>query len=133
MVSIEQLIDDAKCYEVVRKLRWPDGVRCPSCNADKIKKRGHHDCFSYRQRYVCHARGLQFADLSGTIFEGHHRPLREWVLCLYFMGLNPSNEQIAAELSLSVGDVQAMTSQLRKGVVVKKSPSPSAARSKPTR
>jgi hypothetical protein len=48
MVSIEQLIDDAKCYEVVRKLRWPDGVRCPSCNADKIKKRGHHDRYSYR-------------------------------------------------------------------------------------
>jgi hypothetical protein len=40
------------------------------------------------------------------------------------MGLNLSNEQIAAELSLSVGDVQAMTSQLGEGVVVKKSPSP---------
>ena len=62
----------------------------------------------------------QLIDLSGTIFEGHHRLLRVWVLCLYFMGLNLSNEQIAAELSLSVGDVQAMTSQLREGVVVKK-------------
>ena len=80
--------------------------------------------YSYRQRYVCHACGQQFDDLSGTIFEGHHRPLRVWVLCLYFMGLNLSNEQIAAELSLSVGDVQAITSQLREGVVVKKSPSP---------
>jgi transposase-like protein len=124
MVNIEQLIDDAKCYEVVRKLRWPDGVCCPNCNADKIKKRGHHDRYSYRQRYICQECGQQFDDLSGTIFEGHHRPLRVWVLCLYFMGLNLSNEQIAAELSLSVGDVQAMTSQLREGVVVKKSPSP---------
>ena len=76
------------------------------------------------ERYVCHACGQHFDDLSRTIFEGHHRPLRVWVLCLYFMGLNLSNEQIAAELSLSVGDVQAMTSQLREGVVVKKSPSP---------
>jgi transposase-like protein len=108
MVNIEQLIDDAKCYEVVRKLCWPDGVRCPNCNADKIKKRGHHDRYSYRQRSICHERGQQFDDLSGTIFEGHHRPLR--VLCLYFMGLNLSNEQIAAELSYSVCDVQAMTS-----------------------
>jgi len=120
MVSIEQLIDDAKCYEVVRKLRWSDGVRCPSCNANKIKKRGHHDRYSYRQRYLCQACSQQFDDLSGTIFEGHHRPLRVWVLGLYFMGLNLSNEQIAAELSLAVSDVQAMTSQLREGVVVKK-------------
>lgn len=55
MVSIEQLIDDAKCYEVVRKLPWPDRVRCPQCNADNIKKREHHDRYSYQQRYPCQA------------------------------------------------------------------------------
>jgi hypothetical protein len=25
-INIEQLIDDAKCYEVVGDLRWPEGV-----------------------------------------------------------------------------------------------------------
>jgi biotin operon repressor len=39
------------------------------------------------------------------------------------MGLNLSNQQIAAELDLSDSEVQAMTSQLREGIVVKKSPS----------
>jgi len=39
------------------------------------------------------------------------------------MGLNLSNEQIAGELDLSVGDIQEMTTQLRQGIVVKKSPS----------
>jgi hypothetical protein len=57
---------------------------------------------------------------SWTIFEGHHRPLRVWVICLYFMGLNLSNVQIAAELGLSAGDVQALTTQLREGIVGKK-------------
>ena len=47
--------------------------------------------------------------------------LRAWVLCLYFMRLNLSNEQIAAELDLAAGDVQTMTTQLRDGIVVKKS------------
>jgi hypothetical protein len=51
---------------------------------------------------------------------GHHRPLRVWVACLYLMGLNLSNEQIAAELDVPVNEAQAMTSQLREGVVVKK-------------
>ena len=38
MVSIEQLIDDAKCYEVVRDLRWPNGVHCPNCNTDNLAR-----------------------------------------------------------------------------------------------
>jgi len=39
------------------------------------------------------------------------------------MGLNLSNEQIASALDLSSGDAQAMTSQLRQGIVEKKSQS----------
>ncbi len=124
MVKLEQLIDDAKCYEVVRELRWPKGVTCPNCGSSQIQKRGHHDHYRYRQRYVCQVCQQQFDDVSGTIFEGHHRPLRVWVLCLYLMGLNLSNEQIAAELDLPMSEAQTMTSQLRQGVVVKKSPLP---------
>jgi len=41
------------------------------------------------------------------------------VLCLYFMGLNLSNRQIASELGLDASDVQAMTEQLRRGLVAK--------------
>ena len=41
------------------------------------------------------------------------------MLCLYFMGLNLSNRQIAAELGLGASDVQAMTEQLRGGSVAK--------------
>jgi len=51
----------------------------------------------------------------------HIKPLKVWVLCLYFMGLNISNEQIAHELALNGSDVQQMTAQLREGIV-KKSP-----------
>jgi transposase-like protein len=124
MVNLEQLIDDAKCYQVIRDLRWPEVVQCPQCGSKQILKRGHHDRYSYRQRYQCQACSTQFDDLTGTIFEGHHRPLRTWVVCLYLMGLNLSNEQIAAELDLSVNETQAMTSQLREGIVLKKSPLP---------
>jgi hypothetical protein len=46
--------------------------------------------------------------------------LKIWVLCLYFMGLNLSNAQIARELDLNEADVQQMTRQLRSGIVSKK-------------
>jgi hypothetical protein len=44
------------------------------------------------------------------------------VLCLYLMGLNLSNRQIAQELGLDGSDVQAMTEQLRRGLVAKAPP-----------
>jgi hypothetical protein len=53
------------------------------------------------------------------VLAGHHQPLRVWVLCLYFMGLNLSNRQIALELKLSPSDAQAMTEQLRRGLVAR--------------
>ena len=123
MVNIQQLIDDAKCFAVIRELCWPAGVRCPECGSGAVNRRGFHTHQAHRQRYECQDCGQQFDDLNGTIFEGHHQLLRVWVLCLYFMGLNLSNEQIGAELDLSPGEAQEMTSRLRQGVEDKKSQS----------
>ena len=69
---------------------------------------------------MCQSCERRFDDLTDTIFAGHHQPLRVWILCLYFMGLNLSNHQIAQELALNKDDVQQMTSQLRQGIVRKK-------------
>jgi Transposase zinc-ribbon domain len=35
MIHIQSLIDDAKCFETVRALRWPDGVRCAGCDSSR--------------------------------------------------------------------------------------------------
>ena len=123
MINIQNLIDDAKCYETVRAIRWPEGVKCLRCDSKIIIKRGRDEQQRERQRYTCVSCQRQFDDLSQTIFERHHQPLRVWVLCLYFMGLNLSNQQIAEELGLNKDDVQVMTTQLREGVVIKKSQS----------
>lgn len=121
MLSIQNLIDDTKCYETVRQMRWPERVSCPHCNSSLVNKRGFHSTQKQRQRYCCQDCGKNFDDLTNTIFEGHHQPLKVWIICLYFMGLNLSNQQIAAELNLNKDDVQAMTTQLREGIVAKKS------------
>jgi transposase-like protein len=120
LVNILGIIDDAKCYEMVRQLRWPDGVRCPHCDTDTIVKQGRDDTEPQRQRYECRSCGRRFDDLTGTIFAGHHQPLRAWVLVLYLMGLNLSNEQIAKELDLDPDDAQRMATALREGVVLRK-------------
>ena len=122
LVNLSSLIDDAKCYELVRQHRWPNGIRCPRCESSSVTRHGRDDTQPHRQRYRCAGCGARFDDLTGTILAGHHQPLRIWVLCLYFMGLNLSNRQIAQELGLDGSDVQAMTEQLRRGLVAKIAP-----------
>jgi transposase-like protein len=119
LVNLSSLIDDATCFELVRQHRWPEGVRCPRCGAARIARDGRDDTQPDRQRYRCAACGARFDDLTGTALAGHHQPLRVWVLCLYFMGLNLSNRQIAQELGLPGSDVQLMTEQLRQGLTTR--------------
>lgn len=126
MINLPKLIDDTKCYETVRELRWPEGVRCPHCDSAEVTKQGWDTTQPARQKYRCKDCDRYFDDLTGTVFTGHHQPLRVWILCLYFMGLNLSNQQIAQELGLNKDDTQAMTEQLRQGVVAGK-PEPSLA------
>src|SRR3954452_22766822 len=121
-VNLASLLDDAKCLALVRQHRWPEGVRCPGCGSDAVIRDGCDDTQPCRQRYRCKACAGRFDDLTGTVLAGRHRPLRVWVLCLYLMGLNLSNRQIARELGLSQPDVQLMTEQLRHGLAAKLPP-----------
>ena len=120
-INIKQLIDDRQCYKTIRDLRWPEGLACPFCDSSRVIKRGFDDKERERQRYECNDCKKRFDDLTNTIFAGHHQPLKVWILCLFFMGLNLSNSQIALELDLDPSDIQRMATQLREGIV-KKSP-----------
>lgn len=117
MLALHSLLDDTKCYETVRQMRWPEGVCCPHCGSEAVSKQGFDVTQKARQKYRCKGCGRHFDDLTGTVFAGHHQPLRVWIGCLYLMGLNVSNRQIAHELGLNEGDAQHMSAQLREGVV----------------
>jgi transposase-like protein len=120
LINLPTLIDDAKCFALVRQHRWPEGVRCPFCASPVVIRDGYDETQPCRQRYRCTecAGRLRRSHRHGA-GRPHHQPLRVWVLCLYFMGLNLSNRQIAQELELSGPDVQTMTDQLRHGLVAK--------------
>lgn len=121
-IKIQNLIDDERCHEAVRALRWPEKVRCAHCEGEEVIKRGRDAKESGRQYYECKSEGCgkRFDDLTNTIFAGHHQPLKVWMIFLYFMGLNLSTLQIAQELNLNKDDAQRMAEVLRSGVVEKK-------------
>src|SRR3954454_25165559 len=109
LVKLSSLIDDAKCYELVRQHRWPEGVRCPACDSAAVARHGRDDRQLHRQRHSSAACTSRFDALTGTVLAGHPHPLRVWVLCLYFMRHNLSNRQIAQELRVNQPDVELMT------------------------
>jgi transposase-like protein len=112
-ISLLNLMDEQACYEVLRQLRWADGVQCPHCGARQSVKDGMDETHSYRQRYRCQSCEKRFDDLTDTVFSGSHQPLKTWIVCLYLMGLNLSNAQIAKELEVSEPTAQQMTRLLR--------------------
>ncbi len=135
LINLQNLIDEQKCYETVRQLRWSERVTCYKCGSKHVVnvlpeatsgscvdcvKRGFDETQPHRQRYQCQACQSRFDDLSHTVNACHHQPLQTWILCLYLMGLNLSMHQIAQELDLNKDDAQQMTSQLRAGIVEKK-------------
>ena len=119
IIKFHDLLDNAKCYEQLRQLRWPAGVCCPRCDSQSITRRGKHKTQPARQRYECKKCQRDFDDLTLSVFSGHHQPLKIWMHCLYLMSLNLSNRQIAHELDLNKDDVQKMTQQLREAVCEK--------------
>jgi transposase-like protein len=134
LVNLSGLMDDAKCLAVVRQHRWSEGVCRPGCDSPSVIRDECDDTQPHRQRYRCKACASRFDDLTGLdaasrhlppgdrcamVLAGQHQPLRIWVLCLYLMGLNLSNRQLAGELGLSVSDVQTMTEQLCRGLAAK--------------
>lgn len=79
MTLMERYHSEDKCRQVLEELRWPDGVRCPRCDSDKISRiyeRGQFDCDSCR---------YQFSVTAGTIFHDSHLPLRKWFVAIYLI------------------------------------------------
>ena len=79
LTIIDQYGSDAKCREMLEKLRWPSGVaclRCGSLGVSDIADRNQYDCNDCR---------YQFSVTAGTIMHDSHLPLHKWFLAIYLM------------------------------------------------
>lgn len=82
---------DDQCKAFLKEMRWPNGVRCPRCDSDKVfalKARPFHwVCKSGAETVdkatgevaVCHKRnGYRFSVITRTIFQDTKIPLNIW-------------------------------------------------------
>lgn len=71
--------EEAACREYIRRLRWPDGFVCPLCGG------GGHPWEMSRGLLRCRSCDGQVSLIAGTIFEGTRKPLRLWLLAMWFI------------------------------------------------
>lgn len=118
-VNILEIMSESSCYDLLRKVRWEEGLHCAHCGSNSVKLNGQDSNHEHCQKYKCHRCKKSFNDLTGTIFSGSQKDLKVWISCMYLMGLNISNNQISKELELSKSTGQEMTSKLRAGIAKK--------------
>jgi len=66
------------CNAYLRRLRWPNGFRCPSCGGDNAwtTTRGQLRCATCQR---------QTSATAGTIFGGTRKPLRTWFQAMWYV------------------------------------------------
>lgn len=79
MKLMQDFDTDSECRAIMEKLRWPEGVRCPRCDSEKVYRADP------RRQFDCASCGYQFSVTSGTIFHDSHLPLPKWFVAVYLM------------------------------------------------
>ncbi len=82
MKLMEAYDTDSECRTALEQLRWPDGVRCPRCEGEKVYRAEHQRA---RQQFDCASCGYQFSVTAGTIFHDSKLGLPRWFVATYLM------------------------------------------------
>ena len=87
------------CYDILRRVRWPDGFICPLCGQSRVtthsKSRG-----TPRRRYLCLGCRRTFTDLTGTPLARTNLPLATWFRCLRLIGTGQTTSELAKKLGV---------------------------------
>jgi hypothetical protein len=96
--------DDA--LEFLEHMRWPDGIRCPTCGCDRISKITRKTASKNKRTriYQCLEKTCkqQFSATSGTIYGDSHLPLTTWFMAIAFI-LDAKKGMSALQLQRHLG------------------------------
>ncbi len=111
MLTFDILMDTAKCAEMIRQIRWEQGLICPRCKNRNIREIATRP--DGIRRYHCNSCKKRFTDISDTIFEKSHIPISRWFLASYLMKFNVTDRQLAAELGVEENTARRLAELIR--------------------
>ncbi len=71
--------NEQRCWRALRRMRWPEGFRCPRCGHGKSHR------LSQRALEQCAGCRYQASLTAGTPLHGTRVPLRTWFLAIFFV------------------------------------------------
>jgi len=99
--AIKYFSDPDVCLEFVSRLRWPDGVTCPTCGSKDVR------FISTRRIWECKGQHThrQFSVKVGTIFEDSAIGLDKWLAAIWMIA-NDKNGVSSYEVARALGITQ---------------------------
>lgn len=110
---VRRFDSQTKCLRRIEKLRWPNGVRCPRCNADTVS------WIRTRHKFECSRCKYQYTATTGTVFHKTFIPLSKWFMAIYVMCSSKkgiSANQIAGDLDLPYKTAWSMYHRIRQAM-----------------
>jgi transposase-like protein len=118
VLSAEHFHDEAKAYEYVEKLIWPEGPVCPHCmeKARISKMQGKSTRIG---TYKCYACRKPFTVKIGSIFEASHIPMRIWLQAIFLLASSKkgmSSNQLHRALGVTLKSAWFMSHRIREAM-----------------
>ncbi len=124
----KELNTEAKCLAFLEHMRWPNGVKCLSCESQRItgivakgklnKKTGKRS--PDRELYQCNECRFQFTATTGTVYHDTHLPLHKWFLAIALITESKkgmSANQLSRALGVQYRTAWYLAHRIRKAMV----------------
>jgi transposase-like protein len=118
LIDVNKAFDtDEKCLAFLEQMRWPDGVRCVTCGANRIskitRKTASKNVRSNLYQCLEPSCKVQFTSTSGTIFNDSHLSLTKWFTAVALV-INAKKGMSAMELGRNLGIIP-LDNRIKKG------------------
>src|SRR5258707_544976 len=120
LIDVHQMFSsDAKCRELLKRLRWPVRPECPRCKGPATSLETTKDLL------YCKECDYQFTVTSNTIFHDSHLPLIKWFCAVYLLcesRKGMSANQIKRMLGVSYKTAWYLCHRIRKAMQIVDAP-----------
>ncbi len=106
------IASERACLRVVRRLRWPKGIRCPRCGSSRHRRMREDG----RPEHGCRRCRYHLSDTTGTIFAKSRTPLSKWVLAIGLFKIGIPARPLETELGVTYKTAWTIVNRIRQAV-----------------
>ena len=110
--AINKFSDDAKAEAWFIEHRWPEGIRCPRCDSERVSERENRKPMPFH----CGDCRKYFSIKTDTVMQGSNLPLSKWAIAFFLYSTNlkgVSSMKLHRDLGITQKSAWHMAHRLR--------------------